>query len=159
MGEKNKSDEDILILKEIFEDEKIEKISYDIKKDLKKLNEIGVEVKGKFFDNLIAHYLIDPDISHEIDLLSKKYLNHSTENFLDNKNIYNEEIRSQTKFICNYTDINLSLKKVFELELKSVNNKLYNEIEIPLIKVLSNIEREGVSLPDTDFLKNLIKYT
>ena len=52
------------------------------------------------------------------------------------------------------TDINLSLKKVFELELKSVNNKLYNEIEIPLIKVLSNIEREGVSL-DTDFLKNL----
>ena len=71
MGEKNKSDEDILILKEIFEDEKIEKISYDIKKDLKKLNEIGVEVKGKIFDNLIAHYLIDPDISHEIDLLSK----------------------------------------------------------------------------------------
>ena len=154
MGEKNKSDGDIRILKEIFEDEKIEKISYDIKKDLKKLNEIGVEVKGKIFDNLIAHYLIDPDISHEIDLLSKKYLNHSTENFLDNKNIYNEEIRSQTKFICNYTDINLSLKKVFELELKSVNNKLYNEIEIPLIKVLSNIEREGVSL-DTDFLKNL----
>ena len=124
-----------------------------ILKGFKKLNEIGVDVKGKIFDNLIAHYLIDPDISHEIDLLSKKYLNHSTENFLDNKNIYNEEIRSQTKFICNYTDINLSLK-VFELELKSVNNKLYNEIEIPLIKVLSNIEREGVSL-DTDFLKNL----
>ena len=59
MDEKNESNNDILILKEIFENENIEKISYDIKKDLKKLYEIGINIKGKIFDNLIAHYLIN----------------------------------------------------------------------------------------------------
>ena len=156
INKNNEFNKDILILKEIFEDENIEKISYDIKKDLKKLNDLGIDIKGKIFDNLIAHYIINPEISHEIDLLSKKYLNHHAENFFDKKNMLHEKIEFQTKHICNYTDINLSLKKVFEIELKSINNKLFNEIEIPLIKVLSNIERVGVSV-DTIFLKNLSK--
>ena len=144
-----------------FVNESIEKIGQNIKYDLKILANYGIAVKGKLFDTMIAHYLINPDMRHNMDVLSETYLKYSPKsietligkkgkNQLSMRDVALEEIK---EYATEDADITLQLKEVFSPILdKAETKKLFDEIEIPLISVLAAMETEGIRL-DVDFLK------
>ena len=135
------------ILKVFFENEKISKISNDLKSDIKVLNEKNIKINGNVFDIKLAHYLINPDISHDLISISNNYLNFSNE----------KEIKdSETYKISNLV---LLLKPLLESDLKKYNQlNLYKKIEIPLLYTLAQMEIEGINL-DINFLKKLSEKT
>ena len=135
------------ILKVFFEDEKISKISNDLKSDIKVLNEKNIKINGNVFDIKLAHYLINPDISHDLISISNNYLIFSNE----------KEIKdSETYKISNLV---LLLKPLLESDLKKYNQlNLYKKIEIPLLYTLAQMEIEGINL-DINFLKKLSEKT
>ncbi|OIQ21744.1 MAG: DNA polymerase I [Flavobacterium sp. MedPE-SWcel] len=146
-----------------FEDENIEKIGQNLKYDLKVLANYGVTVKGKFFDTMIAHYLINPDMRHGMDILAETYLQYSPMPIVEligkkgknQKSMRDVAIDLVKEYATEDADITLQLKEVFEPQLEEAETrKLFDEIEIPLMPVLAAMEREGINL-DTDFLKTL----
>ena len=161
----NREEAQILIdkFKPFFENEAIEKIGQNIKYDLKILSKYGVNIKGKLFDTMIAHYLINPDMRHNMDVLSETYLKYSPKSIEDligkkgknqqsMRDIALEEIK---EYAAEDADITLQLKEVFSPILdKAETKKLFDEIEIPLIPVLASMEMEGINL-DADFLKSM----
>ena len=150
-------------LRPFFEAEAIQKIGQNLKYDIKVLAKYNVEVKGKLFDTMLAHYLINPDMRHNMDVLAETYLNYTPisiteligkkgKNQLSMRDIPLEE---QTEYAVEDADITLQLKEHFEKELGEANTqKLFDEIEIPLLRVLADMELEGINL-DTDFLHSL----
>ena len=149
--------------KDIFENESIEKIGHNLKYDLKVLSNYNIAVKGKLFDTMIAHYLINPDMRHNMDMLAETYLNYQCVPITDligkkGKNqlsMRTVSLKDQTEYAVEDADITLQLKEHFSQELESANlTKLYNEIELPLVSVLTSMEIEGINL-NTEFLKNL----
>ena len=131
------------ILKIFFEDQNITKISNDVKQDIKLLSKKNIKVKGEVFDIKLAHYLINPDINHDIVNLSKNYLN------IKSSDLKSSEISELTH----------QLKPLLEKDLEKYNQiDLYYKIEIPLLKTLALMENEGVNL-DVKFLKNLSEET
>ena len=146
-----------------FENEAIEKIGQNLKYDLKILSNYNIQVKGKLFDTMIAHYLINPDMRHNMDILSETYLKYSPKsietligkkgkNQLSMRDVPLEDIK---EYAVEDADITLQLKENFTLELdKTETKKLFDEIEIPLVKVLAAMEKEGIRV-DVDFLKSL----
>ncbi|MBI9037061.1 MAG: DNA polymerase I [Bacteroidales bacterium] len=141
--------------KEILENPEIEKIGQNLKFDISMLRWYDIDVKGKFFDTMIAHYLIQPDMRHNMDVLAETYLNYSpvsTETLIGKKGKNQRSMRSVDieiikDYACEDADITLQLKNVFEPILSETKNtKLFSEIETPLIKVLSSMEAEGVKL-------------
>lgn len=151
-------------IKLFFENEKIEKISDNIKNDIKTLNQYNIKIKGEIFDTTLAHYIINPDTNHSIDQLSETYLNYSlTDAQLligkgKNQKLLSDLQINQIKDIsCEQADVNLQLKQLFKKELNDTNlSALFNEIEIPLLRVLANMEIEGINL-DIKFLEILKK--
>ena len=146
-----------------FEDENIEKIGQNLKYDIKVLSNYDITVKGKLFDTMIAHYLINPDMRHNMDVLSETYLQYSPlsiETLIGKKGKNQKSMRDvELDLIKEYAtedaDITLQLKEVFEPQLeKTATRKLFDEIEIPLMPVLADMEQEGIRL-DTDYLKKL----
>lgn len=149
--------------KPFFESETIEKIGQNIKYDLKILSNYGIQVKGKLFDTMIAHYLINPDMRHNMDVLSETYLKYSPKSIetligrkgkgqLSMRDVPLEDIK---EYAAEDADITLQLKEVFSPILdKAETKKLFDEIEIPLIPVLAAMETEGIRL-DVDFLKSM----
>lgn len=146
-----------------FENENIEKVGQNLKYDLKILLNYGIHVKGKLFDTMIAHYLINPDMRHNMDILAETYLKYSPKSIetLIGKKGKNQKTMAQVdledikEYAVEDADVTFQLKQVFELELeKTGTKKLFEEIEIPLVKVLAEMEREGIQL-DVDFLKSL----
>jgi len=132
-----------IILKSFFENEKISKISNDLKFDIKVLHKKNIKINGNIFDIKLAHYLINPDISHDLISMSKNYLNLNLEKELKDLNGY--EI----------SNLVLQLKPLLKSDLETFNQlKLYKEIEIPLLYTLAQMEIEGINL-DTNFLKKL----
>ena len=132
-----------IILKSFFENEKISKISNDLKFDIKVLHKKNIKINGNIFDIKLAHYLINPDISHDLISMSKNYLNLQLEKELKDLNGY--EI----------SNLVLQLKPLLKSDLETFNQlKLYKEIEIPLLYTLAQMEIEGINL-DTNFLKKL----
>jgi DNA polymerase-1 len=151
-----------------FENKSIEKIGHNLKYDIKVLSNYGMPVKGPLFDTMIAHYLINPDMRHGMDILAETYLNYQPvsitkligkkgKNQLSMRDI---PLNDQTEYAVEDADITLQLKKHFIEELKKGNViKLFNEIELPLVSVLTAMEIEGINL-NTDFLNELsIKLT
>ena len=135
------------IIKIFFENDKIAKISNDLKFDIKILNTKKITILGDIFDIKLAHYLINPDISHDLINLSNNYLNVSV-----NKKF--EELKDYEVSCLTY-----KLKNLLESDLEKFNQiKLYNEIEIPLLKTLAKMEIEGINL-DVKFLKKLSERT
>lgn len=144
-----------------FENEAIEKIGQNMKYDLKILANYGIEVKGNLFDTMIAHYLINPDMRHNMDVLSETYLKYSPKsietligkkgkNQLSMRDIALEDIK---EYATEDADVTLQLKEHFQPILEKVGTKkLFDEIEIPLVQVLADMEREGINL-DENFLK------
>ena len=146
-----------------FSDENIEKIGHNLKYDLKVLSNYNITVKGKLFDTMIAHYLINPDMRHGMDILSETYLNYQPVPIVDligkkGKNqlsMRQVEIEKQTEYTVEDADVTLQLKEHFTKELESGNvTKLFKDIETPLVSVLTAMEVEGVNL-NTEFLQSL----
>jgi len=146
-----------------FENEEIEKIGQNLKYDIKVLNNYDIQVNGPIFDTMLAHYLINPDMRHNLDVLAETYLNYDTisiETLIGKKgkkqkSMRDIEVAEQTEYAVEDADITLQLKEVFAPELeKDQLLKLYNEIEIPLLNVLADMEMEGINV-DVDFLKGL----
>ncbi len=161
----NRDEAQLLVnkFKPFFENEGIEKIGQNIKYDLKVLTKYGIQIKGKLFDTMIAHYLINPDMRHNMDVLSETYLKYSPKpiedligkkgkNQLSMKDVSLEQIK---EYAAEDADVTLQLKEIFSPILdKAETKKLFNEIEIPLVPVLAAMELEGINL-DEDFLKKM----
>ena len=146
-----------------FEDESIEKIGQNLKYDLKVLSKYDVSVKGKLFDTMIAHYLINPDMRHNMDLLSETYLQYSPkpiEDIIGRKGKNQITMRDAPldivkEYAVEDADVTLQLKHHFAPILdKTDTKKLFEGIEIPLVQVLADMEMEGINL-DVSFLKSL----
>jgi DNA polymerase-1 len=146
-----------------FMNENIEKIGHNLKYDIKVLSNYNMPVKGRLFDTMIAHYLINPDMRHGMDVLSETYLNYEPVSITDligkkGKNqlsMREVELSKQTEYAVEDADITLQLKEHITKELESGNvTKLFNDIETPLVSVLTAMEIEGINL-NTEFLKGL----
>ena len=138
-----------------FADENIEKVGQNIKFDLLMLAQYGIEVKGKLFDTMIAHYLLQPELRHGMDYLAEIYLKYRTiryEDLVGGKGKNQTDIRQiDLQKLCRYAsedaDITFQLKQILEKEI--VDNsfeKLFYEIEIPLVRVLAQMEQNGVRI-------------
>ena len=147
-------DEILTIFKPLFENERIEKVGQNIKYDYHILANYGIDLKGKFFDTMIAHYLIYPDMRHNMNVLSETYLNYSPikietiigkgKTQLNMRDLPAKKIKN---YACEDADITWQLKFVFEPLLKDDDLiSLFREIEMPLVSVLAKMEREGVNL-------------
>lgn len=146
-----------------FENKNIEKIGHNLKYDIKVLSNYNIPVKGNLFDTMIAHYLINPDMRHGMDVLSETYLNYQPVSITEligkkGKNqlsMREVELSKQTEYAVEDADITLQLKEHFTKELQSGNvTKLFHDIETPLVSVLTAMEIEGINL-DTEFLNKL----
>ena len=144
----------------IFESEHIAKIGQNIKYDYSMLRSYGISVNGKLFDTMLAHYLLEADKKHGMDYLAETYLHYkpvSIETLIGKKgknqgSMRDVELNAIAEYAVEDADITLQLKTIFEPEIKKINNeKLFSEIENPLIKVLAHMEMEGIRL-DVPFL-------
>ncbi|MFD1616174.1 DNA polymerase I [Gelatiniphilus marinus] len=160
---KDEAQELIEQLRPFFESESIEKIGQNLKYDIKVLAKYNVSVNGKLFDTMLAHYLINPDMRHNMDVLAETYLNYTPISITEligkkGKNqlsMREVPLEKQTEYAVEDADITLQLKEHFEKELGEANTqRLFNEIEIRLLRVLAAMELEGINL-DKDFLHSL----
>ncbi|WP_296382091.1 DNA polymerase I [Winogradskyella sp.] len=161
--DKSEAQELIEVFRPFFENENIEKIGQNLKYDIKVLAKYNINVKGKLFDTMLAHYLINPDMRHNMDVLAETYLNYTPiaiteligkkgKNQLSMREV---PLDKQTEYAVEDSDITLQLKEHFQTELGEANTqKLFNDIEIPLVRVLAAMELEGINL-DKDFLNSL----
>ncbi len=149
--------------KPFFESENIEKIGQNIKYDLKILSHYNIQIKGKLFDTMIAHYLINPDMRHNMDVLSETYLKYSPksiENLIGKKGKNQKSMRDVAledikEYAAEDADVTFQLKQNFSPILdRAETKKLFDEIEIPLIPVLAAMEMEGINL-NVPFLKEM----
>ena len=154
------------ILKEFapfFEKEDIEKVGHNLKFDIKVLSTYNIKVKGNLFDTMIAHYLINPDMRHTLEILSETYLNYQRTTLTEligkkgksQLNIRAIDLSKQAAYAVEDADIIVQLKKHFTAELENGNlTKLFQDIETPLVGVLTAMEIEGINL-NTEFLNEL----
>ncbi|MDN3491981.1 DNA polymerase I [Winogradskyella bathintestinalis] len=161
--DKTEAQELIETFRLFFENENIEKIGQNLKYDIKVLAKYNIDVKGKLFDTMLAHYLINPDMRHNMEVLAETYLNYTPISITEligkkGKNqlsMRDVPLEKQTEYAVEDADITLQLKEHFTTELGEANTqKLFDDIEIPLLRVLAAMELEGVNL-DTDFLNSL----
>jgi DNA polymerase I len=151
-------EEIVLEFKEIFEDKNIIKVGQNIKFDMLMLAQYGVNVDGPLFDTLIAHYLIQPELRHNLDYLCELYLGYKkvpTEELIGSKGVNQRSMRSVevgklVEYSCEDADLTFQLKS--KLEKGLVENSLtdlFNNVEMPLIQVLASMELAGVKVdPD-----------
>ena len=141
--------------KPVFEDENIQKIGQNLKYDISILKWYDIEVKGKLFDTMLAHYLLQPDMRHNMDVLAETYLNYSTvsiESLIGKKgknqlSMRSVDVESVTNYACEDADVTLQLMQVFEPKLEETNTQeLFENIEVPLVPVLASMEAEGVKI-------------
>ena len=161
--DKVEAQELVELLRPFFESETIEKVGQNLKYDIKVLHKYNIQVKGKLFDTMLAHYLINADMRHNMDVLAETYLTYtpiSIEALIGKKGKHHLSMRAipldkQTEYAVEDADITLQLKEHFEKELGEANTqKLFDEIEIPLLRVLADMELEGINL-DEKFLNSL----
>ena len=149
----------LAIFKPLFENERIEKVGQNIKYDLHILANYGITLKGKFFDTMIAHYLLEADMRHNMNILAETYLNYSPVKIEaiigKGKSQLNMRDLPPTKvkdYACEDADITWQLKEDFAPKLKEQDLfNLFTTMEMPLVSVLAKMEREGINL-DTDGL-------
>ena len=148
-----------------FENQQIEKIGHNLKYDLKVLLKYNIRVAGPLFDTMIAHYLINPDMRHNMDILAETYLNYSPQSITELIGKKGENQRSmrdvpldqQTQYAVEDADITLQLKHHFEKELaEALTTELFKTVELSLLEVLADMEAEGINL-NVDFLNELSK--
>ena len=145
------------IFKPILEDEKILKIGQNLKYDILLLSRYGIDVKGEFFDTMLAHYLIDPDTRHNMDFLSETYLNYSPVSITEliggkgknQGNMRDVDVELVKEYAAEDADITLQLKnKLAPLLEETLTIDLARKVEFPLLKVLAEVERNGVKIDE-----------
>ncbi|RXK47593.1 DNA polymerase I [Aquirufa rosea] len=152
------------LFKELFANENIQKIAQNIKYDMSVLANYGIEIQGETYDTMLAHYLIEPEKRHNMDALSMTYLHYepmSIEKLIGKKGAKQGNMREVPlelikEYAAEDADITWQIKPHLD-QLMAKNDKtlqLFKEVEMPLARVLSNIEREGVLL-DIPFLKEM----
>jgi len=143
------------IFKAVFENPNIEKVGQNIKYDILLLARYGVKVKGPLFDTMVAHYLIDPDTRHGMDLLAENYLNYSPVSITEligekgkkQGNMRDVEIEKIKEYAAEDADITLQLKNIFQpLLIETDTIELAQDVEFPLVYILAEIERNGVKI-------------
>ncbi len=159
----NDCDEVIYKLKPLLENPSIMIIGHNLKYDLQILKKYNINIKENVFDTMLAHYLINPESSHKLDVLSENYLNHKCipiEDIIGKRGVNQKKMTDLDPkdiyvYACEDADITFRLKNIFEQELKKNNlTKLFYDLEIPLMFVLCEIEKNGVKI-DSDFLSNM----
>ncbi len=147
----------------IFNDEKKMLIGQNIKYDYHILMNYGIQIKNKLFDTMVAHFLIQPEMRHNMDVLAETYLNYSPisiETLIGKRGKNQTSMREApidkiTEYAAEDADITLQLKDVFKPKLgETQTEKLFNDVELPLISVLADMEREGINL-DVNTLKDI----
>lgn len=147
--------------KPFFEAENILKIGHNLKYDYKVLHKYEIIPKGASFDTMIAHYLLNPEMRHGMDVLAETYLHYkpiSIETLIGKKGknqlAFNQvELEKQKEYAVEDADITFQLKQLFAPQLPQVNaQKLMQDLEMPLMQVLADMEIEGIRL-DTEVLK------
>jgi DNA polymerase-1 len=154
-ADRQKATEIVQEFRLVFGDENITKIGQNIKYDLSMLLNYGLELKGPLFDTMMAHYLIQPELRHNLDYLCELYLGYqkiTTDTLIGKKGTLQQSMRQAPvdklrDYSCEDADLTLQLKIAIEKDLNaSGTRKLFDEIEMPLIYVLANMERAGVKL-------------
>ncbi|MCT7903930.1 DNA polymerase I [Candidatus Ornithobacterium hominis] len=150
--------------KPILENPSILKIGQNLKYDMKVLSQYGLQISAPIFDTMVAHYVINPDMRHNLDVLAETYLNYKTvkiETLIgkkgkNQKSFKEVDLDTQTEYAVEDTDVTLQLKEIFSHKLNEVKKgeALLQEVEFPLVHVLAGMEQEGISL-DTKVLENL----
>jgi DNA polymerase-1 len=147
----------------MFENPAIGKIGQNLKYDLLMLKKYGVNVQGKLFDTMIAHYLIEPEMRHNMDMMAMTYLNYQPveiESLIGKKGkgqltMRDVDVQKIVEYAGEDADVTLQLKQTFEPRLEKDNlHKLFDQVEMPLVQVLTDLELEGVTL-DTNALAEL----
>jgi DNA polymerase-1 len=157
-----KAQELVEVLRPFFESEEIEKIGQNLKYDIKVLANYKLKVKGPLFDTMLAHYIINPDMRHNMNILAETYLNYSPQPIEDligkgknQKSMRSVDLEDQTQYAVEDADITFQLKTFFDKELKEASNEpLFKDMEIPLLRVLAAMELEGINL-DKSALENI----
>lgn len=143
------------IFRAVLESPKITKIGQNLKYDIQVLQNYGIEVAGPLFDTMLAHYLLEPDMRHGMDILAESYLNYSPvsiESLIGKKgasqlNMRQVELGKISEYAAEDADITLQLKKEFAPLIKRNGlEKLLMDVEAPLVKVLADVERSGVNI-------------
>ena len=149
------------IFKKVYENTEILKVGQNIKYDMEVLHNYGINVQGPMFDTMIAHYLIDPELQHNMDYMAETILHYRTIHIEEligpkgrnQKNMRDLDPKDVYEYAAEDADITLKLKNALEPRLKDVNaEKLFWDMEMPLVPVLADMETTGVCL-DTDSLK------
>ena len=149
----------IELLKKIFEDKALLKLGYNLKKQMKVMQLIDIELSGNFFDLAVAHYVLHPDLRHDLELIADSYLSVdlNNENTIENKTKFDFSTLStdfQAKWSSSRADVIYQLYPILNDELEKEKSKdLFENIEMPLLKVLCAMEIEGINL-DIELLKN-----
>jgi DNA polymerase-1 len=151
------------IMKPLFENAGIIKIGQNLKFDIQVLANYGIEVKGPLFDTMIAHYLLEPEMRHNMNLLSETYLSYSPvhiESLIGDKGLFQKNMRDVPvdkvkEYAVEDADVTFQLKEIFLPRIKAEElADLSENIEMPLIRVLADMERNGVKL-NTEDLKSI----
>ncbi len=157
----------VMQFKDLFESGKILKIGQNIKFDINILSWYDINVSGPFFDTMIAHYLLQPDMRHNMDLLSETYLNYKPvgiEELIGKKgrnqlSMRNVNVETVKEYAAEDADVTLQLKDIFDPKLKETGtHNLFENMEMPLIPILASMETEGIKLDVqalNDFSKKL----
>lgn len=162
-SDQEKTKEILEMFRDLFANEQIAKIGQNVKYDMLVLMNYGIEVKGKLYDTMLAHYLIEPEGKHSMDWLAQQYLNYkpvSIESLIGKKgknqgNMRDVEVDEVVAYAAEDADITLKLKQKFDPIIKANGlEKLLHEVESPLISVLAEMEFEGVKI-DTASLAEL----
>lgn len=149
------------LLKPVFENEHAVKVGQNIKYDMLVLSNYGVQIKGKLFDTMIAHYVLQPELRHNMDYLAEIYLKYQTIHIDEligpkgkgQKNMRDLSPTEVYKYACEDADVTLKLKSLLEKEMQESGvTELFEQIEMPLVPVLAYMERNGVRI-DTEALK------
>jgi DNA polymerase-1 len=147
-------------LKPLLENEQVGKVGQNLKYDMHILANYGIEVKGELFDTMLAHYLLQPDLRHNMDFLSESYLGYtpvSIESLIgkkgkNQKTFSSVELEKQKEYAAEDADVTWQLAQTFEVLCKEqALDKVLREVEMPLVPVLTHMERNGVRL-DENFL-------
>ena len=160
-ADKVKAQAMVNVFKPLYEDESILKVGQNIKYDYEVLRNYGIDIQGKMFDTMLAHYVIQPELRHNMDYMAETLLHYETVHIEEligpkgknQKNMRDLDPKQVYEYAAEDADITLQLKHVLEPKLKEVNaERLFWDIEMPLVKVLADMEINGVKL-DTAQLK------
>lgn len=159
-GESEENIKRVNLLKEIFENENITKVVYDLKTEKHILSRYACSIKGNCFDVQLAHYLLDSEVSHKVDFLSEKYLSYRMADGDSLTKEFAKSLQTSVLKICKsqfsdycseIADVLFQLKDILETELK--NNDLYSlfaDMELPLVDVLFSMEQNGVRIDSAE---------